>query len=97
MFAKPLHKPLGFSLPALNLLTAAVLFHVGYQQGRRAHMEPLPAIERARYVEYALNIPAWAAQSVTPRILHINEGVIHWKAMEDERDWWYMLYVALMW
>lgn len=89
--------PWRFVLPVLNLAIAVPLFHMGYQQSRRAHMEPLPAIERARYVEYALNIPAWAAQSVTPWVLHLNEGVTHWEAMETERDWWYMLYVMLMW
>jgi hypothetical protein len=43
-----------------------------------------------------LNIPAWAAQSVTPWILHINEDVA-WETMETERDWCYLLYVILMW
>ncbi len=84
-------------LPALNVLLALALFRLGHQEAQRAHQEPLPALERARYVDYALNIPAWAAQSVTPWMLHINERVTYWKAMETERDWWYMLYVILMW
>ena len=90
--------PLRFWLPVLNVLIAVALFHVSYEQTRRPLMEgPTPRIERARYVEYALNIPAWAAQSITPWVLHINEGVTYWEAMETERDWWYMLYVILMW
>lgn len=81
----------------MNVVIALALFRVGYQQAQRPHQEPFPAIERARYVDYALNIPAWAAQSVTPSMFHINKGVTYWKAMETERDWWYMLYVILMW
>ncbi len=84
-------------LPILNAVIALALFRFGYQEAQRAHQEPLPALERARYVNYALNVPAWAAQSVTPWILHINEGVMYWKAMETEPDWWYLLYVILMW
>lgn len=88
---------LGLLLPILNVVIALALFRLGYQEAQRAHQEPLPALERARYVNYALNVPAWAAQSVTPWMLHINEGVTYWKAMETERDWWYLLYVILMW
>lgn len=89
--------PLRLLLPILNVVIVLVLFRVGYQQAQRAHQEPFPALERARYVDYALNIPAWAAQSVTPWMFHINEGVTYWKAMQTERDWWYVLYVILMW
>ena len=92
--------PLRLLLPVLNVSIAIALFHVGYEQeqSRGAHQEPLPPmIERARYVAYALSIPAWAAQSVTPRVLHVNEGVTYWQTMEIEPDWWYMLYVILMW
>jgi hypothetical protein len=84
-------------LPVLNVAIAVALFRMGYQEAQRAHQEPLPTIERARYADYALNIPAWAAQSVTPWMLHINKEVTYWETMETERDWWYMLYVILMW
>ena len=89
--------PVRLLLPALNVLIAVGLLRMGYQEAQQAHQEPLPMLERARYVDYALNIPAWAAQSVTPWMLHINKGVTYWKAMETERDWWYLLYVILMW
>jgi hypothetical protein len=90
--------PLRLLLPVLNVLIAVALFHMSHEQSRRPHMEPLsPRSERARYVEYAFNIPAWAAQSVTPWVFHFNEGVTYWETMETERDWWYMLYVILMW
>lgn len=90
--------PLRLLLPVLNLLIAVALFHVSYEASQRPHMELLPVRdERARYVDYAFNIPAWAAQSVTPRIFHINEAVTYWETMEIEPDWWYMLYVILTW
>lgn len=89
--------PLRILLPVLNLAIAVALFRAGHQQAQRAHQEPIPMIETARYAEYALNIPAWAAQSVTPWMLHINEGGTYWETMETERDWWYMLYLILMW
>ena len=67
-------------LPILNVALAGLLFRVGYAEFRRiaAHgmFEPLPdSVEKARYVSYTLNAPAWAAQSVMPWILHVNERV----------------------
>jgi hypothetical protein len=89
-------------LPILNVALAGLLFRVGYAEFRRiaAHgmFEPLPdSVEKARYVSYTLNAPAWAAQSVMPWILHVNERVTYWKMLETEGDWWYMLFVFVMW
>ena len=66
--------------------------------------EPLPSyIERARYVSYAINAPAWFVQLLMPSILHL-EGSSFWGgegahlgAIEDERDFWYLVFVGVLW
>jgi hypothetical protein len=58
---------LRFVFPLLNLVVAVLLFHVGDMQVRRVASasqvleEPInDGVAKARYVEYALNAPAWA-------------------------------------
>jgi hypothetical protein len=51
----------------------------------------------ARIADQALNAPAWAASVQMPAILHINRGVTYWGIMRSERDWWYFLFVAVLW
>jgi hypothetical protein len=85
-------------VPLLNVAMAVVLLDVGQAQWKKiaSHgmSELLPDLYRsATYVDYALNAPAWAAQMNMPWLLHVKR----WRMMETERDWWYLLFVAVMW
>ncbi len=100
-------------LPLVNIVLAITLLACGrfemlrevrLRQASGPYSDPVPGeYERARYVSYALNVPAWAAQLRLPPILHI-KGSPYWGgegaflgAIENEHDWWYLLFVGILW
>jgi hypothetical protein len=92
-----------FTLPAIALIFALVCLSIGRSQMERAMhnparrssggpSEPVPDITaRAKYVSYAVNVPAWAAQECIPWELHV------WRADHTDSDLWYFLFVCVMW
>jgi hypothetical protein len=94
------HMPLRVFLPVLSVILAAVLFHVGDMQAERilnvrrqtGFVEPVPdSYARAKYLDYVLNVPAWA-------ILGEQRGMLwspstYWRG----RDLRYFLAVILLW
>jgi hypothetical protein len=67
------------ALPILSLILAVVSIRVGDEQFRRIAArgleEPLPqSLARARYVDYALNAPAWASIDAWPWLLPLIKG-----------------------
>jgi hypothetical protein len=86
-------------LPIFNVILAIVLLRVGDSQASRfwnerikfGPAEPMPdSYARARYLDYAINAPAWATLG-EPR------GLIWSDYKQMERDTRYLLAVIIMW
>ncbi len=101
-------------LPLLNVLLAGILLYIGHLQmlhqiRLRQHpygmYEGIPeTYERARFLSYAMNAPAWAARIwMSPEVLDpetVLSGNAHHglrSAIPEGNDWWYLLFVGLMW
>lgn len=100
-------------LPTINIFFAFVLLAIGRaemirefrtREARGGIYEPVPAAyERARFLSYAINAPAWVLQLHMPTILHI-QGSKYWggegarfSALEDEKDYWYICFLGGFW
>ncbi len=101
-------------LPLLNVILAGILLYFGHlqmlhqirlRQRLGGMYEPIPeAYERARFLSYAINAPAWAARiRMSPEVLDpetILSGKARgglWSAIPEGNDWWYLLFVGLIW
>src|SRR5205807_3327891 len=89
-----------FALPTLNVILAAILFHIGDLQtdkvmeirSKSGFVEPVPdSYARARYLDYALNTPAWATLGEPRAMLRYRST--YWTG----RDLRYFLALILMW
>src|SRR5512141_2800117 len=102
--------PIRFSilLPLLFLALSVLLAKVG--ETRRDNIirsvvarhgflfEPLPDnVALERFIDYAINAPAWAAAWNMPHIFPISESETHLGIMRYEAHWWYFLFVLMMW
>jgi len=108
--------PIRIILPTVQLILAIGLFALGDYQlnehrkmvrdsatGRTVRDDPWPeSLETGRFVDYAINAPAWVAKTNTPWVLTSpldpsNRQAAFWRGIKSGRDWWYLLYIALMW
>jgi hypothetical protein len=87
-------------LPILNVILASICFHMGDVQAERiwkirshtGFVEPVPdSYARARYVDYALNAPAWATLGAQAGMLQSRST--YWTG----RDLRYFLALIVMW
>ena len=97
-----------FLLPLIFLLLSIIMAKIGESYrttivqsvvAKYGHLaEPIPdSVALARFIDYALNAPAWVAAWNMPHVLPIDESVTHWGIMRYEAHWWYFIFVALMW
>jgi hypothetical protein len=82
-----------------------MLHQIRLRQRLGGMYEPIPqAYERTRFLSYAMNAPAWAARIwMSPEVLDpetVLSGNAHHglrSAIPEGNDWWYLLFVGLMW
>lgn len=112
-FGLPMKQQVRFKvvLPIVQLALALGLFAIGQAEDDRirwAAYDPITntsknsegvrdIFKRARYADYAINAPAWFAQENTPWVLNIGGRAMLFGILDSESDWYYMLYVVLMW
>jgi hypothetical protein len=91
------------SLPVVFLILSVVLAMIGEAQRSRiaegAGSRPAHAVAdyfaTARFIDYAINAPAWAAASNMPHIFHVEDS--GWGLLLHKADGWYFFFVVVMW